>query len=909
MKPQEAHEVCVESADPVVGGRRRFLNQISMDIGGSNASMNPTCTLHEERSQIEHSCCVHVTEEGFDDGNTDMVFDDKKSSSLYMNGLLTSSPFSQGFIIPGDAGLCTTPNLLRRQIAGESGLLEHNGDVFGDKFQHFGRSDKTCKKRISGSHLSGDTERRSKKSRNSVSEESAGVTGTPYLPKEPVRSKRGWAQYKSPSTQEKSGKKNWNRGGCRMEVLLSAPSSHGLSEDGTGATGGVNARKNILSWLIEAGALVKDQKLFYLHKGKKNLGHGWVTNAGVLCGCCNDIFTLSYFEEHCGSRLHRPCQNIFVDGGKSLTELQMEVFQKENDFTGSSVHSKSGSGKRRRPEKEEGKVEGDGSDDTCGVCGDGGTLICCDHCPSTFHLTCMDLLEVPKDEWYCPNCRCAICDGSQFNGDQNTFNELTVLFCDQCEREFHVKCLYERGFPKMDHCPEGSWFCSESCTQIYQSLRGLVGVTNLLSRGFTWTLLRSQAEDSDPKSDGDKELLIEHNIKLSMALSVMQECFKPMIDPRTNIDLVSHVLYNRGSDVSRLNYRGFYTMILENEDELVSVATIRVHGNELAEMPLIGTRYRYRRQGMCRRLMYAIEQMLHSIGVKSLVLPAVPELMETWTGAFGFQALSSCEKKELTKLNIMAFPGTSLLQKSLPGWPSNSSFKGLLHNVAGTVQVHNISVPQMVNVPIGGPDPFLSGQDVDISHRGGFLHNYLAKMRGGATGHSMFGSDSPASFPSPRAIIPKKEPIHNQHSGAQFDRCRENGITPKQKLENSYSSKVVVGTTRSKRLVKTTQWVVDAMNELAGRPAQTDEPGTNVCADKQLTVGTSDSPSAASCMADSNEDEPRKLILRINLSKMKEEKREREGGDDNAIPSSHYLSLAPSLARCFSVASVNSCAG
>lgn len=47
--------------------------------------------------------------------------------------------------------------------------------------------------------------------------------------------------------------------------------------------------------------------------------------------------------------------------------------------------------------------------------------------------------EVPKDDWYCPNCRCAICDGSQFNGDQNVFNELTVLFCDQCERE--CKCL------------------------------------------------------------------------------------------------------------------------------------------------------------------------------------------------------------------------------------------------------------------------------------------------------------------------------------------------------------------------------------------------------------------------------------------------------------------------------------
>lgn len=60
-------------------------------------------------------------------------------------------------------------------------------------------------------------------------------------------------------------------------------------------------------------------------------------------------------------------------------------------------------------------------------------------------ILCVNVIhqEVPKDEWYCPNCRCAICDGSQFNGDQNTFNELTVLFCDQCERE--CKCQKELG--------------------------------------------------------------------------------------------------------------------------------------------------------------------------------------------------------------------------------------------------------------------------------------------------------------------------------------------------------------------------------------------------------------------------------------------------------------------------------
>jgi hypothetical protein len=27
---------------------------------------------------------------------------------------------------------------------------------------------------------------------------------------------------------------------------------------------------------------------------------------------------------------------------------------------------------------------------------------------------------------------------------------------------------------------------------------------------------------------------------------VMQECFKPMIDPHTKVDIVAHVLYNRG---------------------------------------------------------------------------------------------------------------------------------------------------------------------------------------------------------------------------------------------------------------------------------------------------------------------------------------------------------------------------
>jgi hypothetical protein len=80
--------------------------------------------------------------------------------------------------------------------------------------------------------------------------------------------------------------------------------------------------------------------------------------------------------------------------------------------------------------------------------------------------------------------------------------------------------------------------------QIFRDLRRLVGTSNPLEDGYSWTLLRSQ-EDLE-LSAMDKETMAEQKIKLAIAFSVMQECFKPMIDPHTKVDIVAHVLYNRG---------------------------------------------------------------------------------------------------------------------------------------------------------------------------------------------------------------------------------------------------------------------------------------------------------------------------------------------------------------------------
>lgn len=57
-------------------------------------------------------------------------------------------------------------------------------------------------------------------------------------------------------------------------------------------------------------------------------------------------------------------------------------------------------------EEEGEKEEEDDHMEYCRVCKDGGELLCCDACISSYHIHCLNppLPEVPNGEWLCPRC-------------------------------------------------------------------------------------------------------------------------------------------------------------------------------------------------------------------------------------------------------------------------------------------------------------------------------------------------------------------------------------------------------------------------------------------------------------------------------------------------------------------------
>lgn len=446
------------------------------------------------------------------------------------------------------------------------------------------------------------------------------------------------------------GNERKKRGGCALLVRGSNKES-GIGTDGFVPYGW---KRTIFSWLIDLDVLSVNTKLKCMNEThSKVLLEGIVTRDGINCSCCGEALAVPEFVAHAGGEVKKVYRNILVDGSDiDLLHCLINAWNKQSDSERQDFFPIS--------------IEGDDpNDDTCGICGDGGNLICCDGCPSTFHMSCLGLEELPSDDWCCTNCSCKFClEHSSDDAEDAADAGSSLHTCSQCEEKYHQACSPEMDSITRLSSESVNLFCQQSCRLLFEELQNLLAAKKDLEPGYSCRVVQRIHEDV-PETVLALDKRVECNSKIAVALSLMDECFLPIIDQRTGINLIRNVVYSCGSNFVRLDFRGFYIFILERGDEMIAAASVRIHGTKLAEMPFIGTRNMYRRQGMCRRLLDGIEMILRSLNVEKLVIPAITELVDTWTSKFGFSPLEVSEKQEMKSISMLVFPGTGLLQKPL----------------------------------------------------------------------------------------------------------------------------------------------------------------------------------------------------------------------------------------------------
>ncbi|KAL2323170.1 hypothetical protein Fmac_027549 [Flemingia macrophylla] len=448
--------------------------------------------------------------------------------------------------------------------------------------------------------------------------------------------------------------------------------------------------------IFEEDGLPNGAEVAYYARGQKLL-EGIKTRSGIVCRCCNTEISPSQFEVHAGwASRRKPYAYIYTSNGVSLHELAIFLSKdhkcttKQNDYV-------------------------------CAVCWDGGNLLLCDGCPRAFHKECASVSSIPRGEWYCQICQhmllrekpvsynadavaagriegvdpieqiakrcirivkdigaeiggCVLCRGSDFS--RSGFGPRTIIICDQCEKEYHVGCLRDHKMAYLKELPEGDWLCCNDCTKIHATLENLlVRVAERLPESLLDVIKKKQMERClEPLNEIDVRWKLlngkiaspETRPLLLEAVSMFHECFDPIVDAAAGRDLIPSMVYGR--NLQTQDFGGMYCALLIVNSSVVSAGMLRIFGKDIAELPLVATRYKNRGKGYFQTLFSCVERLLAFLNVKTLVLPAAEGAESIWTEKFGFSKMKpdQISNYRMNCHQIMAFKGTVMLHKTVP---------------------------------------------------------------------------------------------------------------------------------------------------------------------------------------------------------------------------------------------------
>ncbi|KAJ0259634.1 Acyl-CoA N-acyltransferase with RING/FYVE/PHD-type zinc finger domain-containing protein [Hirschfeldia incana] len=460
------------------------------------------------------------------------------------------------------------------------------------------------------------------------------------------------------------------------------------------ATEGSNRKRdNDLHRLVfMPNGLPDGTELAYYVKTQKLLA-GFKQGNGIVCSCCNKEISPSQFEAHAGMAGRRqPYRHIFISSGLSLHDIALSLANGQVITTGD-------------------------SDDMCSVCGDGGDLLLCAGCPQAFHTACLKFQSMPEGTWYCSSCSdgslsskkvtatgppgnsksillrlsrvvkaqesdiggCVFCRSHDFS--IGVFDERTVILCDQCEKEYHVGCLRENGLCDLKEIPQEKWFCCNGCSRIHTAVQSSVSCgPQSIPAPLSDMIRRKDREKGIITEDGDlvewrilsgKSRYPEHLPLLSRAAVIFRECFDPIV-AKSGRDLIPVMVYGR--NISGQEFGGMYCLVLIVNSLVVSAALLRIFGQQVAELPMVATSREYQGRGYFQGLFACVENLLSSLNVENLVLPAAEEAESIWTNKFGFTKMTEQQLQNYQKeVQLTVFKGTSMLEKKVPKSLSEST--------------------------------------------------------------------------------------------------------------------------------------------------------------------------------------------------------------------------------------------